>query len=52
VALVIGNAAYNAAPSLKNPVNDATAIADSLKRLDFDVRLLVNLRADPGSLDS
>jgi uncharacterized caspase-like protein len=43
VALVIGNAAYEKASSLQNPVNDAKAIAESLKRLDFDVRLLLNL---------
>jgi formylglycine-generating enzyme required for sulfatase activity len=36
VALVIGNAAYSCAP-LKNPVNDAVAIADELKGLGFQV---------------
>ena len=38
VALVIGNAAYeqeNAA--LKNPVNDAAAVAAALRRMDFEV---------------
>jgi hypothetical protein len=42
VALVIGNDAYPAAP-LKNPVNDARAIAKSLNRLGFEVILRTNL---------
>lgn len=42
VALVIGNDAYPAAP-LKNPVNDARAIAKSLNKLDFEVMLRTNL---------
>jgi len=37
VALVIGNAAYQNAPKLKNPVNDAKAIAAALTRLHFKV---------------
>src|SRR2546429_1903488 len=37
VALVIGNSAYTNAPRLKNPVNDATDIADALSRLGFNV---------------
>lgn len=41
VALVIGNAAYKASP-LKNPVNDAQAVAASLKDLGFDVMLREN----------
>lgn len=41
IALVIGNGAYRSAP-LKNPVGDARAMADSLKRLGYDV----NLRTD------
>lgn len=36
VALVIGNAAYASAP-LRNPVNDARLMADTLKRLGFTV---------------
>ena len=40
-ALVIGNGAYSSAP-LKNPVNDATDIAATLKRLGFDVILKKN----------
>jgi formylglycine-generating enzyme required for sulfatase activity len=37
IALVIGVAAYQNAPHLTNPVNDARAIGDSLRRLKFDV---------------
>ena len=42
VALVIGNKDYAEAP-LKNPVNDATAMAVQLKELGFDVLLKTNL---------
>ena len=38
VALVIGNAAYPTA-NLKNPVNDANAIASKLRELGFEVLL-------------
>jgi uncharacterized caspase-like protein len=41
-ALVIGNGAYSFAP-LKNPVNDARAVAASLRRLGFDVDLRENI---------
>jgi tetratricopeptide (TPR) repeat protein len=37
VALVLGNGAYVAAPTLRNPTNDARAIADLLERLGFAV---------------
>jgi formylglycine-generating enzyme required for sulfatase activity len=37
IALVIGVGAYQNAPHLANPVNDARAIGDSLRRLNFDV---------------
>jgi uncharacterized protein YgiM (DUF1202 family) len=37
VALVIGNSAYENAPRLPNPINDARAVADVLRRLDFVV---------------
>ena len=37
VALVIGNAAYEGAGALVNPVNDAHAMADTLKHLGFSV---------------
>jgi uncharacterized caspase-like protein len=43
VALVIGNAAYPTAP-LRNPVNDATAIADRLRKLGFEVTLKTNVQ--------
>ena len=47
VALVIGNAAYQNESALKNPVNDANAIADTLRRdLGFEVELHTNLRRD------
>lgn len=39
VALVIGNANYASSP-LQNPINDARSIADSLRGLGFEVRLL------------
>ena len=42
VALVVGNASYTSRP-LKNPVNDATAVAEVLKKLDFDVQVETNL---------
>lgn len=42
VALVIGNSDYEFAPSLTNPANDASDIAASLGRLDFEVTLLIN----------
>jgi uncharacterized caspase-like protein len=37
VALVIGNAAYQNVPPLRNPSNDATDIATKLRDLGFDV---------------
>jgi TPR repeat protein len=37
VALVIGNGAYQHAAKLKNPRNDATAVTEALRRLDFEV---------------
>ena len=39
VALIIGNGAYLQAGKLKNPANDAQAIAASLERLGFKVVL-------------
>jgi hypothetical protein len=45
VALVIGNSAYFHAPALRNPGNDARAIADLLKQIGFDD---VGLRLDLG----
>jgi formylglycine-generating enzyme required for sulfatase activity len=37
LALVIGNADYKEVPALKNPVNDARDIADTLKQVGFEV---------------
>ena len=37
LALVIGNADYPTLGALRNPVNDATDIADALEALDFEV---------------
>lgn len=42
IALVIGNSRYVSAP-LRNPVNDARLMADSLRRAGFDVQLRENL---------
>lgn len=39
IALVIGNGAYKKIAPLKNPVNDAEALAERLKRLGFEVKL-------------
>ncbi|MCB1907485.1 MAG: caspase family protein [Rhodocyclaceae bacterium] len=47
LALVIGNAAYRQAP-LKNPVNDARAVASALRGLGFDVIMREN--ADLGEM--
>jgi hypothetical protein len=41
LALVIGNAAYDSAP-LRNPVNDARAMAATLRTLGFEVSALEN----------
>jgi uncharacterized caspase-like protein len=41
IALVIGNSAYQSSP-LKNPVNDARAMAKVLKKNGFDVILKIN----------
>jgi hypothetical protein len=41
VAVVIGNGEYSSSP-LKNPVNDARAMADLLEKLKFKVDLVVN----------
>ncbi|NNF78006.1 MAG: caspase family protein, partial [Rhizobiales bacterium] len=37
VALIVGNSAYQHAAPLKNPVNDAEAVAETLERLDFEI---------------
>ena len=49
VALVIGNGAYQHAPELANPPNDANAIATSLERLGFTVFREVDL--DRGKME-
>jgi tetratricopeptide (TPR) repeat protein len=45
IALVIGNSAYKNAPALPNPVRDATAVADALRRIGFKT---VALATDAG----
>lgn len=42
VALVIGNADYERAPELLNPINDARGMEAKLKKLGFDVTKLEN----------
>ena len=42
IALVIGNSAYRSSP-LRNPVNDAEAIAEILKECGFEVTVGLNL---------
>ncbi len=42
IALVIGNSNYFEATSLRNPIHDATDIAQILKARKFDVTLLTN----------
>jgi hypothetical protein len=46
VALVIGNSAYQNVSALPNPVNDASDVSNSLKRLGFEVRTLTNANFD------
>ncbi len=46
VALVVGNSDYASLPELRNPANDAKAVADKLTGLGFDVILGVNLDLD------
>jgi uncharacterized caspase-like protein len=48
VALVVGNSAYQNVEQLPNPVKDATAIAEMLRRVGFDY---VDLVKDVGNLD-
>jgi len=43
LALVMGNAEYQGYAPLKNPVNDATDLANVLEQLNFDVTLKTNL---------
>ena len=46
VALVIGNSAYDNAPRLNNPENDAEALSRSLATLNFTVIKKVNIDQD------
>lgn len=46
VALVIGNSAYQNVPFLPNPINDASDLSASLRRLDFDVTLVTDAKYD------
>jgi len=49
VALVIGNSAYQHTRVLPNPKNDATAIAEALRRIGFD-KVTLKLDQDYTSL--
>jgi hypothetical protein len=49
IALVIGNGAYQNAPQLPNPPNDARDVADALKRIGFDV--ILGLDFDKAKMD-
>lgn len=42
-ALVIGNAQYSSVAALRNPENDAIAMANRLQELDFEVELKTNI---------
>jgi TPR repeat protein len=43
IALVIGNAAYQNAETLRTPISDAVKVADLLRTLDFNVVELTNV---------
>jgi hypothetical protein len=43
VALVIGNSAYSHAAALRNPGNDARDVAETLKKVGFEVQLGIDL---------
>ncbi len=47
VALIVGNSDYKNGNKLVNPKNDASDIAGALKRLSFEVELLVNADEKP-----
>lgn len=42
MALVIGNSNYANLPKLSNPANDARAVADTLKSMGYNARLLID----------
>lgn len=46
IAMVIGNATYEHAPQLANPLNDANDIGAALDRLGFEVDVLANADYD------
>ena len=46
IALVIGNSEYRNVSKLPNPVNDAADMAESLKRLGFNVKHLTDVDYD------
>ena len=52
IALVIGNSAYERAPQLPNPANDATAMAEMFKKAGFDTVVLKLDRFGLGHLDN
>lgn len=41
-ALLIGNSSYETFGDLRNPINDVTLLADTLRKLDFSVTLLTD----------
>ena len=51
LALVVGNASYENAPALGNPVNDANDMCAALRRLGFETMDHTNLR-DRSGFDS
>jgi uncharacterized caspase-like protein len=51
LALIIGNSAYTHTSRLKNPINDARALSEVFRRLDYKVRLGIDqTKADLDSL--
>jgi hypothetical protein len=42
IALVIGNSSYSSLPKLPNPANDARAVAEIVKAMGYNVRLLID----------
>jgi len=44
-ALVVGNSNYETS-YLRNPINDAKAIAETLKEIGYDVILLLDVESD------
>jgi len=50
VALVVGNSAYRGVPELRNPANDARAIAARLKEMRFEV--ISRLDVDKAGMES